>query len=93
MEEGAGQEGQGGCASVFLDMDEGAGELDEAFEEFVGGGAALAEPKRFEGVVGFEEPAGIEVGEEGLVIGRRVGVWERAVGGRNVVRTHDWEER
>ncbi|MFM1942291.1 MAG: hypothetical protein RI897_1273 [Verrucomicrobiota bacterium] len=62
------EEGECGTASGFLDMDEGGGELDEAFIEFAGIGASEGEPDFFEDIVGFIELAGIEAigeGEEG----------------------------
>ncbi len=79
------EEGESGAASGFLDMDEGGGELDEAFIEFAGIGASDGEPDFFEDVVGFVEAAGIEAMGEGDEGGGVVGVFWGRVGVHGLV--------
>ncbi len=68
---GAGEfeEGHGGRWAIFLEVDEGAGELDEAFVEGAFGSFADGEPEVFKDVVGFVKELAVEVIEVGGEVG------------------------
>lgn len=67
MGAGSAQEGFGGVDSSFLDMDEGAGDLDQALVEGGVGTASSGEPDSFEGIMCFVEEPAVEEFEEGRV--------------------------
>lgn len=58
-----------GMEEVFLEVDEGAGDLDEGFVEVGGGGVFGLEPEGFEDVVGFVVELLLEKGEVGAEFG------------------------
>lgn len=61
------EEGGGGFEAIFLEMDEGASELDERLEEVVVRAATFLEPEMFEDIVRFVELLAIEVHEIGMI--------------------------
>ena len=80
-----------GPEMLFLQMNEGTGDLDEAFEEGVVG-AFRAQPELFEDIVRFVVFAAIEAGEKARVVrvevGARSGTEGLDVGGDAVAFFH-----
>jgi hypothetical protein len=63
------EEGGGGAEAVFLQVNKGAGELDQAFVEGVIRAAALGEPEFFQDIVRFKIKAAVEAFEITEVVG------------------------
>jgi ParB family chromosome partitioning protein len=66
------EEGRGGTEPVFLQVDEGAGELDHTFVKGIVWALSVGEPKLFEDVVGLIEQALVETDEIAEVMGVEV---------------------